>query len=226
MSKIRVMVADDHPGFRDGLSRILSDETDFEIVANPRDGEQAIELASKLKPHVIVMDISMPRLNGIEAARQIKADCPDIAILMVSAYSYPSYALAALRAGADGYLLKNASIKRLLGAIRLVSSGEGVFYMKTTGSILHRLAGNKVEKRKDLEELRPREMQVLTLVAQGLGNKGIAQNLEISESTVQTHMVNIFRKLQVSSRTEAVLQGLKKGWMTLDDLPANEESDQ
>jgi len=224
MSKIRVMVADDHPTFRDGLSRLLSDETDLEIVANPGDGEQVVELAGKLKPHVIVMDINMPRLNGIEAARKIKADCPDIAIIMVSAYSYPSYVLAALRAGADGYLLKNSSITKLLRAIRLVFSGEGVFDMKATGSILRRLTNDKMEARKDLDELRPREMQVLTLAAKGLGNKEIAQNLEISERTVQTHMVNIFRKLQVNSRTEAVIQGLKKGWMTLDDLPANEEA--
>ena len=219
-----MMVADDHPTFRDGLSRLLSDETDLEIVANPGDGEQVVELAGKLKPHVIVMDINMPRLNGIEAARKIKADCPDIAIIMVSAYSYPSYVLAALRAGADGYLLKNSSITKLLRAIRLVFSGEGVFDMKATGSILRRLTNDKMEARKDLDELRPREMQVLTLAAKGLGNKEIAQNLEISERTVQTHMVNIFRKLQVNSRTEAVIQGLKKGWMTLDDLPANEEA--
>ena len=214
-----MMLADDHPAFRDGLSRLLCDEPDLEIVATSGDGEQVIELARKLKPNIIVMDISMPKLNGIETARQVKASCPEIAILMISAYSYPSYVLAALRAGASGYLLKNAPVPKLKKAIRLVSSGGGVFDMKATGNILRKLADNKVEKQKDLKELRPREMQVLTLVAKGLANKEIAKNLEISERTVQTHLVNIFRKLQVNSRTEAVLQGLKKGWMTLDDLP-------
>jgi DNA-binding NarL/FixJ family response regulator len=221
MSKIKVMIVDDHPAFRDGLSRLLSEETDLEIVATPDDTEPVVELANKLQPNVIIMDISMPKLNGIEAARQIKTTCPDIAILIVSAYSYSSYALAALRAGASGYLLKNSPMPQLLKAIRLVYSGEGVFDMKVTGSILSRLADDKAEKFKASEELHTREMQVLALAAKGMGNKEIARNLEISERTVQTHLVNIFRKLKVSSRTEAVLQGLKKGWMTLDDLPGS-----
>jgi DNA-binding NarL/FixJ family response regulator len=143
---------------------------------------------------------------------------------MVSAYSYPSYVLAALRAGAAGYLLKNAPLQELIKAVRLVHSGEGVFDLKVTGNILRRLAADKVEKRKDIEELHPRELQVLTLAARGDSNKQIASQLEVSERTVQTHLVNIFRKLRVSSRTEAVLQGLRQGWLTLDDLPDIQET--
>ncbi|MDD5701875.1 MAG: response regulator transcription factor [Dehalococcoidales bacterium] len=223
MDKIKIMVVDDHPAFRDGLSRLLQEESDLEVVATPEDGEQAVDVASKLKPNVIVMDISMPKMNGIEAARLIKADSPEIAILIVSAYSYQSYILAALKAGAAGYLLKNAPLHEIIKAIRMVSSGEGVFDMKVTGNLLRRLANDKTEKRRDVEELHPRELQILTLAAKGMGNKEIASNLEISERTVQTHLVNIFRKLRVSSRTEAVLQGLRQGWLTLDDLPSNEE---
>ncbi len=219
-----MMVVDDHPAFRDGLSRLLSEETDLEIVSTTGDGEQVVGLANKLRPNVIVMDISMPKLNGIEAAKQIKATYPEIAILIVSAYSYPSYVLAALRAGAAGFLLKSSHVPELMKAIRLIYSGEAVFDLKATGNILRRLAADKVGKNKNLEELHPREMQILTIAAKGMGNKEIAKQLGISERTVQTHLVNIFRKLQVSSRTEAVLQGLKKGWLTLDDLPGIPES--
>ena len=226
MDKIKVMVVDDHPAFRDGLSRLLQEEQDIEVVATPGDGEEAISLADKLKPNVIVMDISMPKMNGIEATKQIKAIEPGIAILIVSAYSYQSYVLAALRAGAAGYLLKNAPLHELIRSIRLVNSGEGVFDMQITGNLLRRLAAEKGEKRKDIEELHPRELQILTYAAKGMGNKEIAGQLDISERTVQTHLVNIFRKLRVSSRTEAVLQGLKQGWLTLDDLPAGQETSQ
>ena len=217
------MVVDDHPAFRDGLSRLLQEEEGLEVVATPSNGHQAIQLAEKLKPDVIILDISMPGISGIEVAKQIKSNHPEIAILMVSAYSYQSYILAALRAGASGYLLKNAPLQELIKAIRLVNSGEGVFDMKVTGNILRHLASDKVEKRKDVEELHPRELEILTIAAKGGSNKEIASRLDISERTVQTHLVNIFRKLRVSSRTEAVLKGLRAGWFTLDDLSNPQE---
>jgi two-component system, NarL family, response regulator LiaR len=219
MEKIRLMVVDDHPAFRDGLSRLLQEEEDLEVVATPASGEQAIELSGKLKPAVIIMDISMPGVSGIEATKQIKSKNPEITILMVSAYSYQSYILAALRAGASGYLLKNAPLQELIKAIRMVFSGEGVFDMKVTGSVLRSLASGQPEKRKDADDLHPRELEILTIAAKGGSNKEIASRLDISERTVQTHLVNIFRKLRVSSRTEAVLKGLRAGWFTLDDLP-------
>ncbi len=223
MEKIKLMVVDDHPTFRDGLSRLLQEEEDLEVVSTPDSGEQAVELAEKLKPSVIIMDISMPGINGIEATKLIKARCPDVSILMVSAYSYQSYILASLRAGASGYLLKNAPLQELIKAVRLIYSGEGVFDMKITGNLLRNLASDKGEKRKDLEELHPRELEILTIAAKGGSNKEIASRLEISERTVQTHLVNIFRKLRVSSRTDAVLKGLRAGWFTLDDLPNYQE---
>lgn len=223
MRKIKIMIADDHPAFRDGLSRLLQEENDLEVVGTPGDGQEAVDLAFKLKPNVIIMDISMPKMNGIEAAKQIKTNIPETAILMVSAYSYQSYVMASLNAGAAGYLLKNSPLQELKKAIRLIFSGEGVFDMKVTGHLLRKLAAEKTEKHQDAEGLHARELEILTSTAKGMSNKEIASQLNISERTVQTHLVNIFRKMQVSSRTEAVLQGLKIGWLTLDDLPANPE---
>jgi len=223
MAKIRVMVIDDHPTFREGLTRLLREETDMEIIATLGDGMQALESARDLKPDVAVMDISMPRLNGIEAAKQIREVSPDTAIIMVSAFNYPSYVLACLRAGAVGYLMKDASLYKVISAIRMVHAGDSVFDLNVTGKILRRLAAGKVEMSRD-QELHPREMQVLNLAARGSGNKEIGHQLSISERTVQTHLVNIFRKLQVSSRTEAIIHALKEGWLVLDDITAKEET--
>jgi two-component system, NarL family, response regulator LiaR len=217
MEKIRVMVIDDHPAFREGLTRLLREETDLEVIATLGDGLQALKSARELKPDVVVMDISMPGMNGIEAAKQIKEVSPDTAILMVSAYKYPSYVLACLRAGAVGYLMKDASLNKIISAIRLIYTGDSVFDLKITGKILFNLASGKAGMDHD-QELHPRELQVLDLAAKGRGNKEIGKQLSISERTVQTHLVNIFRKLQVNSRTEAIIRALKEGWLVLDDL--------
>lgn len=219
VEKIHILVADDHPAFREGLCRLLEDEKDLEIVAKAEDGEQAVKLALQLKPDVVVIDVDMPKLNGIEAAKQIKAICPTIAILMVSAFSYQSYILASLRAGAAGYLLKSAPLRELISAIRLVCAGEGVFDLKATSKILYRLTAETGNDFRAFEPLNRRELDVLKLAAKGMSNRGIAEKLFISARTVQTHLVNIFGKLQVGSRTEAVLRALKEGWLSFDDLP-------
>lgn len=224
MEKIKVLVADAHPVFRDGLCRLLEDEDDLEIVARAADGEEAIRLAKELLPDVAILDVAMPGLNGIEAATQIKAVCPNIGILMMSAYNYESYMIASLRAGAAGYLLKNVSLRDLINAIRLVHAGEGVFDLKAASRILSRVAGEKWEDRRGLEGLGRREVEVLKLAAKGISNKEIAAELVISERTVQTHLVNIFRKLRVNSRTGAVFTALKEGWLTVDDLPSREDA--
>ena len=219
VEKIHILVADDHPAFREGLCRLLEDEDDLEIVAKADNGGQAVRLALQLKPEVVVIDVDMPELNGIEAAKQIKANCPTIAILIVSAFSYQSYILAALRAGAAGYLLKSAPLRELISAIRLVHAGEGIFDLKAVGKILSRLTAETRDDVRVFEPLNRRELDVLKLAAKGMSNKVIAEELFISPRTVQTHLVNIFGKLQVGSRTEAVLRALKEGWFTFDDLP-------
>jgi len=219
MNKIRVMVADDHPVFREGLCHFLEGETDLEVVARAVDGAEAVDLAKDIRPDVVIMDIAMPNLDGIEAAKQIKNACPNTAILMLSAYGYNSYILASLRAGAAGYILKSTPISELISAIRLAYAGEAVLDLKAVDKVLRYLAVEESGERKEVELLHHREREVIKQAAMGKSNKQIGEELFISERTVQTHMVNIFQKLRVGSRTEAVLRALKEGWITLDDLP-------
>jgi len=219
MEKIRILVADDHPTFRDGLCRFIEEESDLEVVAKSVDGEETVRLAKELKPDVAIIDVAMPKLNGIEAAKQIKEMYPGIAILMVSAFKYESYMLASLRAGAAGYVIKTAPIADLINAVRMVHTGEAVFDMKVVSNLLGRIAAEEGRTRKGLARLQQRELEVLKLAAKGMSNQQIATELVISTRTVQTHMVNIFKKLEVGSRTEAVLRALREGWLIPDDLP-------
>jgi len=219
VEKIKLLIADDHPPFREGLSRLLEEEPDMEVVATSADGEEAVSLAKQLRPDVVIIDVAMPKLNGIEAAKQIKAACPETAILMVSAYGYESYLLASLQAGASGYMLKSSPLRELANAVRSVHGGQAVFDLKAAGKVLHRLATDQGAGAIGPQRLHPRELQVLRLTAKGFSNKEIASELDISDRTVQTHLVRIFRELGVSSRTEAVLHALREGWLTLDELP-------
>jgi len=224
MNKIRVLIADDHPGFRVGLSRALEDEPDLEVVARPTDGEEAVKLARELRPDIAILDVAMPKVNGIEAAKQIKADCPDVGILMISAYSYDSYVLASLKAGAVGYLLKTIPLPEVVAAVRMVHNGHGVLNLSAAGRILRLLTADTGSDSMGISRLQPREVEVIKLVATGMSNKEIASELGISDRTIQTHLINVFRRLGVGSRTEAVLCALKEGWLTLDDLSSSRAS--
>ena len=221
MGKISILIADDHPLFRGGLSKLLEEEGDLEVVAQAGDGVEAVELASKFLPDVAIIDIVMPRINGIETTRQIKTACPATAILILSAYGYEPYILSAIEAGAAGYLLKNVRACELVAAIRALHAGETVLDPTAARKIFSRLAYNKGWRNSQEATLRlhQHEIEILRLVAKGMSNKEIARELAISARTVQTHLVNIFSKLKVESRTEAVLHTLKEGWLTLDDLP-------
>ena len=219
MEKTKVLVADDHPAVREGLCRALEAEEDIEVIAQAVNGEEAVSLAKELELDVAIIDAAMPGLSGIDAARQIKEYCPMIAILILSAYDYRSYVLAALRAGVAGYLLKSTPLNDIVSAVRMVHNGEAVFDLKVVADILPRLGNTTDKSSVHLGELHGRELEVLKLAAKGISNREIARQLYIGERTIQTHFVNIFRKLRVGSRTEAVLHALKNGWLTLDDLP-------
>ncbi|MFC1864806.1 response regulator [Chloroflexota bacterium] len=218
MQKIRLLIADDHPSFLEGLARLLQDEEDLECIAKSEDGVEAARLAKELQPDVAIIDVSMPNLNGIEVAKQIKAACAKTAILMISGFEYHSYILASLQAGATGYMSKSAPLDEIVSAIHLVHRGGSVIDLKTTENIVQRLSSRDISDKRDSEQLQSREQEVIKLAAKGLSNKEIASQLFISERTVQTHLVNIFKKLGVNSRTQAVLNALKKGWLTLDNL--------
>lgn len=219
LKKIRILIADDHAFVREGTRRILEQEPDLEVVAEAGDGEEAVKLASKLKPDVAIVDVAMPKVDGIEATRQIKALCPSVAVLVLSAYDDDQFVFGLLEAGAAGYLLKSVRGREIVDAIRAVHAGESVLHPSVARKVLNRFAGvsTKLQGRKPLELLTEREMEVLRLVTRGLSNKDIAEELCLSIRTVQGHLANIFNKLRVSSRTEAVVHALREGWVTLDD---------
>lgn len=221
MGKIRILIADDHAVVREGTRRVMEQEPDMEVVGEAGDGEEAVNLATSLKPDVVIMDISMPKMDGIEATRLIKATCPSITVLALSAYDDDQFVFSLLEAGAAGYLLKSVRSRELVDAIRAVYSGESVLHPSIARKVLNRFvsASGKPEGKESSGMLSDREMEVLKLAAKGLSNQDIAEKLCLSIRTVQGHLGHIFNKLQVGSRTEAVVRALKEGWVTLDDVP-------
>lgn len=218
MDKIRLLIADDHPTFREGLARILREQNDMDVVAEADDGQEAVKLAIEFRPDVAILDISMPNLDGVQATKAIKEACPDTAILILSAYRHDPYVLGAIKAGASGYLLKETRVRELINAIRSLHAGEMVLDSNVAKKVISKLGhGDSVDSRLP-QELHEREMEILRLVAKGMGNKEIASELSISIRTVQAHLVNIFNKLNVSSRTEALVRALKEGWITTEEL--------
>jgi NarL family two-component system response regulator LiaR len=221
LGKIKILIADDHAVVRDGTRRILEQEADLGVVAEASDGEEAVRLATSFKPDVAIIDIAMPKLDGIEATRQIKALCPAVTVLILTAYDDDQFIFSLLEAGAAGYLLKSVRGQELIDAVRAVHAGESVLHPSIARKVLNRfvLAPDKPQEKAPLEVLSEREMEVIRLATRGLSNQDIAEELHLSIRTVQGHLGHIFNKLQVSSRTEAVVRALKEGWVTLDDVP-------
>jgi NarL family two-component system response regulator LiaR len=218
--KTRIIIADDHPLLRQALKDALKKNADFEVIAEASDGEEAVKLATELVPDVVIMDISMPNLNGLEATKQIKESNPSIAVLVLTVHSDSEHIMSILRAGAGGYLTKSVYGDEVTHAVRALVSGETVLSPAVSQQIF-KYAFQHSTKPKNLgtgNTLSSRELAVLNLAARGMSNKDIAQRLGLSLRTVKGYLADLFLKLNVASRTEAVIIGLRQGILTLKDL--------
>jgi DNA-binding NarL/FixJ family response regulator len=210
---IRVLVADDHPVFRSGLTGVLADATDVEVVGEATDGEHALALALELRPSVVLMDLHMPELNGVEVTRRLAAEAPDVQVLVLTMFDDDETILAAMRAGARGYLVKGAAGERILGAVRAVAAGEAVFGASVAQQVLGVLSTDRRggRGRRSFPALTEREHEILDLIAAGRSNPEIARTLVLSDKTVRNHVSNIFAKLQVADRAQAIVRAREVG---------------
>jgi DNA-binding NarL/FixJ family response regulator len=218
--EIKIVIADDHAVVRAGTRLLLEREADMEVVGEAGDGNQAMQLIERLRPDVAILDINMPGLSGVEVTKRAKPLSPQTAILILTAYDNDEYVFAVLEAGAAGYLLKDAPGQELVSAVRLVRTGEPVLHPSIARKVIQRALDGKDKAAEDRveDELSEREGEVLRLAARGLSNQEIADTLHISIRTVQRHLNMIFNKLSVGSRTEAIFQSVKRGWLSFDDL--------
>lgn len=225
MAAIQVLLADDHSVLREGMHNLLESASEIAVVGEASDGEEAVKLASELKPDMVLMDIVMPKLNGIEATKRIKQNNPKTNVLILTAYSDIRYILGLLEAGACGYLLKSAHGSEIINAIRAVQSGESVLDPVVTKKLIERVMGTAVagEKGETKELLSQRETEILKLAAKGMSNKDIGKALFVAERTVKAHFTNIFNKMGVGCRTDAIIKGLKEGYIVLDDVNISAE---
>jgi two-component system, NarL family, response regulator LiaR len=220
LKKIKVLLADDHPLMRVALKHILETQDNLEVVGEAENGALAVDLALKLKPDIVVMDISMPELNGLEATRKIKAAAPDIGILILTVHTDNEHVFNILQAGADGYLTKSASTGEVISAINALATGESVLSSAISKQV-YKYLFQYMSKPLNLDtsdRLSQREQELLKLLAKGLANKEISARLGLSLHTVKSYLADLFSKMKVTSRTEAVVVGLRKGILTSDDI--------
>jgi DNA-binding NarL/FixJ family response regulator len=219
METIRVLLADDHVLVREGTKGLLEREPDFAVVAEAGDGETAVRLAAVTEPDVALLDIAMPKMSGIEATKRIKELRPGTAVLILTAYDDDQYVFALLEAGAAGYLLKDIRGRDLVEAVRAVHAGESVLHPVIARKVVNRFsrATASATAPDAANELSDRELEVLRLAARGLSNKEIADQLCLSARTIQAHLGTTFAKMEVGSRTEAVVRALREGWLSLDE---------
>jgi DNA-binding NarL/FixJ family response regulator len=214
MRTIRVLLVDDHALFREGLRSILNDQADIEIVGEAEDGLEAVKLAARLEVDIVLMDINMPVIDGVEATRLILRDNKVISVIILTMYPQDEYVFQALKAGAKAYLLKDTRSKKLLEVIRTVSTGQAVISPEMTTRLLNefrQLANKEEAAQPKYQALTPQERRILTLVADGASNKDIAAELNLSERTIKNYVSIIFQKLQVNNRTEAAIRAVRDG---------------
>ncbi|MFB3160675.1 response regulator transcription factor [Neobacillus sp. 179-J 1A1 HS] len=206
---IRILITDDHHVVRRGLAFFLKTQKDIEIIGEAGNGREAVELTRTLKPDLVLMDLVMPEMDGIQATKIIKSEMPDIKIMMLTSFSDQDHVIPALEAGASGYQLKDIEPDELIHCIRKIMSGENQLHPKATSHLLANLSNKENKERNLLEQLTKRELDVLKEIARGKSNKEIASTLFITEKTVKTHVSNLLAKLEVADRTQAALFAVK-----------------
>lgn len=211
---VRVLLADDQTLFRSGLARLLDEDHRVTVVAAAKDGVEAVRLCRQIKPDVVLMDVKMPNLDGIQATEQIAAACPGIPVLILTTFEADSQVLAALKAGARGYVLKDSEPEAIISSILAVRSGEQVMAGAVAQRVLGMITGD-VTPKDFYDGLTAREIEILKLIAGGAANKQIAYKLSISEKTVRNHISNMYEKLQIFDRSQAVLYAARKGLVQL-----------
>lgn len=210
-SKIRILIADDHTLLRNGICALLENEPDMTIVAEANDGQEAVRLAGQLKPNVVLMDIAMPLLNGLEATRQIKSEHPEINVLVLTMYDNEEYFREMLEVGASGYIIKRAAASELVTAIRAVSKGEAVLSPAITRLLLEDYLNHETRSDKeDPNALSAREREVLQLIAEGKTSREIAEILHLSVKTVQSHRTSLMQKLDLHDRGDLIKYAIQK----------------
>jgi DNA-binding NarL/FixJ family response regulator len=220
METLHVLIADDHPVFRDGLRSLLSSTIEIEVVGEAATGAEVVDLAASLQPDVIVMDLHMPELNGIEATRRVVQASPHIGILVLTMFEDDDSVFAAMRAGARGYLLKGDDQAEIVRAIQAVGSGEAIFGPAIAMRVIQYFSAPRGRGPvQAFPELTEREREVLGLIAQGHANQAIAQRLVLSHKTVRNHVSNIFAKLQVADRAQAIVRAREAGLGQEQGLP-------
>lgn len=214
-SAIRVLIADDHQLFVEGLNMVLNRDG-IKIVGASRTGRQTVELTSQLKPHVVLLDIRMPDMDGLQALAAIKASCPDTSVIILTSFNTPEYITRAISLGAAGYLMKDTTSEGVINAIRTVASGEAILDMEILELVIKELsqATRPTSLREEIPALTPQEVRILQLITEGLNNGTIAEILSLSPNTVKSHVRNIFIKLGVSDRTQAAIWAIRRGLST------------
>lgn len=214
MALVRLVLADDHALVREGTRRILEAEADMDVVGEAADGEEAVRLVAEVRPDVAIIDIGMPRMNGLEATVRIKEVAPEVAVLVLTVHDDDEYVFSLLDAGAAGYLLKDVPGSQLVSAVRALQAGEPVLHPAVARKLLARFHGGGAAPPAPLSA---REIEIVRLAAHGMTNKEIGRQLLVSTRTVQAHLGHIFVKIGVASRTEAVVHALRRGWIRLDE---------
>jgi two-component system NarL family response regulator len=216
MDRIRVLIADDHTLFRRGVREMLEAEEDMNVVGEAATGREALEQARAMMPDVILMDIKMPDLDGVKAARILHREMPHVGIIFVTSFEDDEFVFQGLQAGGRGYILKDADLGTMLRAIRAVAHGESLLGPTIAQKVMRQFTVLPRKQVPLLDELTPRELEVLTLIAEGRSNKEIARELSISEKTVKNHINNIFSKLHVYDRTQAMLYAIRAGLVKIE----------